>query len=492
MKTMVRSSRAVIVTSYLTDSPNGKNLGCPGYSYDFVVRLFAPLLEQWGELTVVAAEDVDRAVAEARLRGREPIHVSFLPLQDVRLAADAPNVVVPAWEFPDIPDHEFDGKPENNWVAMAAKCDSLIVGGPFTRDAFRKAGVQTPIQIVQVPTPDEYFQVPWWTPDRHTLLECPGHGFSWCEPELPSLPSHEGRRQGLKRAVRGGVRALCRDVGRFILRDRLYRTIRVASHFGRCEWRGESAGIRPAAMPVSSESQLDLSGVVYTSIFNPSDSRKNWGDLLTAFLWALRDCEDATLVLKLVANRPEIVNWVWNFCHRSGISHRCRVVFVPTFLSDGQLIELATGTTYYLTTTRAEGNCLPLLNYLAAGRPGISPCHTAISDYFGRDVGFVVESHPEPAAFPHDSQLRKTTTWHRLVWTSLVEEIRRSYEIAKHDRSAYGRLARNAREKMLHWNSNAVVASRLQESLRSVVEPPREEAVKPSDAGTLLQRASVV
>ena len=67
---------------------------------------------------------------------------------------------------------------------------------------------------------------------------------------------------------------------------------------------------------------------------------------------------------------------------------------------------LCRATTFYVTTTKAEGNCLPVMDYLAAGRPAVSPCHTALGDYFGPDVGFVVESHPEPAASPQDRRLR--------------------------------------------------------------------------------------
>ena len=171
-------SRVVIVTSYLTGAPDGKNVGRPGYSYDFVVQLFAPLIERWGKLVVVPREEIDRAVEEARSCGLGPLHLSFLPLQDVRLAADAPNIVVPAWEFPDIPDHGFDHKPENNWVEMAARCDQLIVGGPFTVKAFRRAGVRTPIQIVPVPTPDEYFHVPSWNPDQRAELDFSGCTFT--------------------------------------------------------------------------------------------------------------------------------------------------------------------------------------------------------------------------------------------------------------------------------------------------------------------------
>jgi hypothetical protein len=475
------TGRAVIVTSYITGAPNGKNLGCPGYSYDFVVRLFAPLIERWGELVVVARDEVDHAVAEARCRGLEPIHLSFLPLHDVRLAADAPNIVVPAWEFPDIPDHAFDNKPENNWVEMAAHCDLLIVGGPFTVQAFRHAEVRTPIRIVPVPTADDYFHVPPWDPNQRTRLDFSAYSFSQPLPrpaiveEQASLPAPARvtwRRRVARVLARTGS-VLYRHSIRRLTSERFHFAMKTAAYFGRCAWQDPNL-FSPPAMPKSSASLLNLSGIVYSSIFNPKDHRKNWEDLLTGFLFALKDCEDATLVLKLITDQPRAVDEIWNFYHRTGISHRCKVVFVPDFLSDEQLVELAGATTYYITTTRAEGNCLPLMNYLAAGRPAISPRHTAIADYFSRDIGFAVESHPEPAAFPQDSQLRKTTTWHRLVWTSLVEQIQKSYAVAKQDPTTYQRLARNARAEMLGWASSQEVGPRLREALDLVSEAPSE------------------
>src|ERR1035437_7476303 len=41
---------------------------------------------------------------------------------------------------------------------------------------------------------------------------------------------------------------------------------------------------------------LDIDGVVYTTVFNPYDGRKNWIDMLCTFCWAFRDIEDATLI----------------------------------------------------------------------------------------------------------------------------------------------------------------------------------------------------
>ena len=173
--------------------------------------------------------------------------------------------------------------------------------------------------------------------------------------------------------------------------------------------------------------------------------------MVPAFLYALRDCDDATLVLKLISSSPQAIHRVISVYRRLDVSHRCRLVLIPGFFSEADMLELARVSTYYLTTTRAEGNCLPLMNYLAAGRPRGFTAHTAIGDYFDSRVGFVVQSHPEPAAWPQDSRLRWRTNWHRLVWPSLVEQIRRSYEVAKHDRAAYQALAAAGQENMRQW-----------------------------------------
>ena len=157
--------------------------------------------------------------------------------------------------------------------------------------------------------------------------------------------------------------------------------------------------------------RLELSGVVYTSIFNPDDGRKNWPDLNNGFLLALGHQHDVTLVLKLITSRAASVDNVIRHIYNRGIEFRCKVVVICDFLDEQQLHTLTQATTYYLQACRAEGNCLPLMNHLAAARPGVSPAHSAMSDYFGPESGFVVESHPEPAAWPHEKRQRLMTTW---------------------------------------------------------------------------------
>lgn len=462
--------QAFLVTTYSNDTPSGSNLGTPGYSYEFVTRLFVPLLQRWGEVIEIARpeRDLDNIAVQTRERGLEPVHICFRAFQDVCLTAQAPNVVVPAWEYPDIPDHIFDGNPRNDWIGMANRSALVIVGGPFTRDALIGAGVRTPVCIVPVPTANEYFSMAEWQPGQASILGCRALVFperiapSMLSQRLPPPPSESGALVGhwtsaLKRQLRQAYK-------RF-LRPRLPRRLEAALTAGVL-----AAGKvwREVLPPPAAVTGIPLSGVVYASIFNPTDGRKNWEDLLTGFLRALGDKDDATLVIKLITNDATKARYVYDYYRGLGIEHRCRLVFIADYLSDEQMRDIARASAFYLQTTRAEGNCLPLMNYLAAGRPAISPRHTAIADYFTTEHGFVIESHPEPTSWPHDSRHRCRTTWQRLVWPSLVEQIKRSYFLVKENVNEYWRLAKQVQGKMSQWAGESNVAQRLEIALRWV------------------------
>jgi glycosyltransferase involved in cell wall biosynthesis len=468
------SSTGIILTTYASHAAQGRNLGSAGYSYDFVVRQFAPLLAQCGDLVEVPPElpAIEREAARLRVNGKTPVHFCFMPFQHAVLGESVPNVVVPAWEFPDVPDHAFDGEPRNNWVAMANRCAAVIVGGPWTADCFRRAGIHRPIHVVPVPTPAWNFELPRWSATDEVAIDCvaidcrtpiaatsmsapSGNG-----PQRKSKTSTSFHGTSLRTSIRSAARRTWREFVRPLLPPRVAGSFSAAVQAAAAAWQSHRG--------FPTLDRLALSGVVYTSIFNPEDGRKNWQDLVSAFLLALGDRPDATLVLKLVARNRRSADPVLAHYARLDLAHRCRLLVVTDFISREQMAELARGTTYYVTSTRAEGNCLPLMDSLAAGRPAISPSHTAISDYFGEHAGFVVESHPEPACWPQDSLHRCRTTWHRLVWTSLAEQLRRSYEIARRDAAAYERLSQQARLTMQAWSHPEVVAVRLRAAIEAV------------------------
>jgi glycosyltransferase involved in cell wall biosynthesis len=472
-----KTRRAILLTSYQTGATRGQNLGMPGYSYDLVAQLFVPLLARWGEVIPVTrrVEALESAAAEARQRGLDPVHVSFVACQDMVFVSTAPNVIVPAWEFPDVPAEAFDGNPRNNWVATANRCDLVLVGGQFTVEAFQRAGIRTPIRIVPVPTPAEYFRLPRWSARSRTRIACPAYVF----------PHSQVRARKPRRAAEadGQASLLSEEAGwrswspwgaweeayEFFLPPMITQGIRsLRTWLGRDRWRFYVRSCR--------RTELELSGVVYTSIFSPHDGRKNWQDLLSGFLYALHDRDDVTLLIKLITKERWMVEHVLDFYRTVGLQHRCQVVFITDYLLPEQMLDLVRASTYYLTTTRAEGNCLPLMNYLAAGRPGISACHTAISDYFDEDIGLTIPWQPDPTTWPQDSRALIKTTWARLDWPGLVQRLRDSYRLATQDRPAYDIRAEVGQRRIDERASVESVWSQLKSALDYLESIPRRNA----------------
>ncbi len=230
---------------------------------------------------------------------------------------------------------------------------------------------------------------------------------------------------------------------------------------------------------------LRLNGIVYTSIFNPNDGRKNWHDLLTSFLIAMRDRPDVTLVIKLVTNDPVSVGQFMVWYQQRKISHKCRLVLITGFLSDEQMQDLIRATTFYFQTTKAEGNCLPLMDSLAAGRPGISPNHSAMSDYFDERFGHVIRSSPEPAAWPHDPRGGIQTSWARIDWSSVVQALQASYHQVTSHWDDYQAMSDRSRAHMSDWAGCPSIQLRLEQVIRQVMERVEE---CPEENGSLHDR----
>jgi hypothetical protein len=237
----------------------------------------------------------------------------------------------------------------------------------------------------------------------------------------------------------------------------------------------------PPPFPITP--QLELSGVVYTTILNHVDGRKNWPDILTAFVTAMKDRPDATLVVKLVT-RPEneraAIQDVAGYYTHIATPHQCRVVFVTEYLSSEQMVQLAEGTTFYLNASKAEGSCLPLQDFLAAGRPAVAPAHTGMSDVHDPAVGFVLETHPEPICFPQDPEMRLTTYWQRLVWPSLVSRLQESFRVATTDRRRFDRMANTARTRLQQHASLEQVCPTLLNALDDALRVHHRREVRPN------------
>lgn len=477
---MDAARRALLVRATYSDGEVGRWLGHEGYSYRYVYQAFAPLLERWGRTEEVTGPEaaLDEATRRCRAAGLEPLHLCFLPLHLASRTEYAPNVAAIAWEYPEVPRTDLRGDPRNNWVKAADGMDLVLAHTHYARDALVQSGTRVPVHVVPIPIDPAYFQVPPWRPGQSTVLDVPCYVFpppddnstgpAPAQGTVPAPPS-QGPRGLLKKAT---ALAPAR------LRQSLRRGVRAA----RLGWRAARAAlaeadVRKAHPPLP---HLELSGIVYVSIFNLLDGRKNWIDLLLAFLHAFRDCPDAQLVVKLVvsaANEAEVLGHVHACCQRAVGRYHCRVAFVTAYLSDAQLVHLAEAGTYYLNASHAEGSCLPLQGFLAAGRPAVAPGHTGLADSVADDCAFVVAAHPEPTCFPIDLGGPNVTYWYRLVWQSLHDQLRASYLVARNDPDRYAALADAGRRRIAHLAAPEsvwpVLASALDQAAATHARAPR-------------------
>lgn len=396
-------------------------LGRPDYSYYFVYKRFLPLLASHGTVQPLAdLESLDSAAQQVRADGEEPILVLFAPPHEAPEHPPCPVLPVFAWEFDTIPDEPLGGNTQHNWAAVLSQMPVAITHSRFAVDAVRRSlGQEYPIYSMPAPVYDAF----------------------------AGIANAEWTGQPRKLSLNGTVL----DSWQMGLRDE--------PEFGKPEL-------------ATGKHTVELSGVVYTSIFNPADKRKNWLDSLSAFVWAFRDNPDVTLVLKLVHFDRELACWTALDEMRKLAPYQCRVVALHGYLEDDSFDDLVRATAYVVNSAHAEGQCLPLMEFMSAGKPAIAPNHTAMADYITSDNAFIVESHREPAAWPQDPRMVFRCTRYRIEWSTLVAAYRSSWQLINEEPTAYREMSRAARAMLREHCSYDVIEERLGAALSQIAAMP--------------------
>jgi glycosyltransferase involved in cell wall biosynthesis len=461
-------------SSRIDDLP--QKMGLALYSYGFVAKLLSPVLERLGQWRQVIAPESSliHAAAQAIEEGFRPVHLAVAPVQGAYLTPAVPTILFPFWEFPRIPDQDFGWETRHNWARVARRASLIVTASEMTARSFRDAGVGCPVEVVPVPVADEAFRVPAWSRDFTWRINC-RHVSLGGPPVIPGEPAPaepippKGRLARWKAAVKGRYKRSIRPW----LPPRAQQWVSQANLVTQNAVRRREPIVVPLP-PRIPACLLELSGLVYTSIFNPADLRKNPKEMLSAFLLAFKDRADVTLVLKLAAipeHEWHVIAYLRILHQQLAIEHRCRVVIITDYLSEDELLGLFRATTYYVNASQAEGACLPLTQALACGRPAIAPAHTAMADYMDDRVGFVIPSQPEPTHWPHDPQRRVVTTWHRPDWSILLDQFLRSADVANWRREEYDAMAGFARHRMMKYASANVVTTALERVLDQLGQP---------------------
>lgn len=233
----------------------------------------------------------------------------------------------------------------------------------------------------------------------------------------------------------------------------------------------QESGFASAARKVAMASNRRRGGeVLYTTILNPNDGRKNWEDIITAFVYALRDRPGATLLVKIANEDLDMFfEDIFTFYMRLH-PFQCRLVFIHGYLSDDQYRQLILHSHYIVNASRGEGQCLPLMEFMSAGVPAIAPRNTAMLDYVDSANAFLVESSPELAYWPHDPRQVFRTYWHRINWQTLYQAFVDSETLCRKSPRRYRRMGDAAIASLQCFCSMDVARARLGDFLARLAD----------------------
>lgn len=491
----------IIVHSSYSAQTIGANLGKAEYSYYFVLAGYLPALRRLGEVVTVddPETEADAIYDAAKAKGEACVFLCFAPPHFVPITLRCPTIPVVAWEFSTIPCEMWSDDPRSDWRVVFRHCKRVIalsnhtaalvreaMGEDFpvfaiptaSYEAFADTGPARPVAEEQVlrlrgylfdSAADARFSrsPPWPAVPAPSFVPQPAAVI-----QPPSVPPPAPARLTLRKRVSITVyylRAWYREVVRDILPSPLKRFASVCGRFLYRRFRGPKKMPPPPAPP---DCEVALGGVVYTSVFAPQDGRKNWQDLLSGFVWAFRDQPGATLFLKVPVRGGVEAYPILHSILSQFAPFKCRVVFFAGFLDDAQYRDLVQGSTYYVNSSHAEGLCLPLMEFLSAGRPAVAPDHTAMADYIGTDIAFVLRASLEHNVWPFDPRDLFTTMRYRLDWESLVTAFEQSYALAATDTARYAAMGEAAQTAMRKFCTQEVVQAKLSEALGITAPAP--------------------
>ena len=398
------------------------NMGLPEYSYFFVLKKFRTILCKFGTIVEIKnpGTEVDIIYEECRLRGEYCLFFSFSPPHKTVTGLKCLTISVFAWEFATIPTDTWGGDHRHDWRNVFRAHGFAITHSSFAVRAVQKAmGNDFPVWSIPAPVWDDYTK-------------------------LYKKEKASDQLKGFDLTFKGSL-----------------------IDFKGCDAQSVSEESRKVFIKQRSSPKKDkninlhLGGIIYTTVLNPNDDRKNWTDLLNGFIWAFRNLEDVTLVLKVIYHDFEKVRGIVIDEIFKLMPFQSRVIVMHGYLNDDEYAKLVWGSTYIVNAAHGEGQCLPLMEYMSAGKPAIAPSHTAMEDYINKGNSFVVKSSVERTIWPHDPRGALRTFRYRINWESLCNAYLESYSVAKNDHSCYLRMSDCAVKSLKKYCSKAVAEEQL-------------------------------
>lgn len=354
-------------------------LGRSDYSYAFAMRGFMEALEEMEvDYTVIHRPE---GVADIRARsGAEiNIHLGFYPPEHIRVLKGAYNINCFAWEFDRL--RHRDEVPTHHAFADQAQtlgiADEIWVPSEHGAAAVR-AAVAKPVE--RVPSP---------------------------------VLSNLAKRARDHAPTPREIERAARDLGAIrwtplAILPRVKDTVEETAS-------GRGRTLQAIVSDVPSETPT-----IFLSVLNVHDYRKQIEPMVVGFLRFAETNPDAILLLKLstpyrgrgLVNRILMEDQLFNPGRMVPPMVSERIWLTDNVLTRGEMSRLYDAASFYLCTSYAEGQNLPLIEAMARAVVPVSVDHTAMRDYISDNNAVVVPSHSEPL------DLRMSVRY-RMVGTSM-------------------------------------------------------------------------
>lgn len=342
------------------ERPTG--MGKADYSYAFAMRGFIRALEDMGRnYTVIKHPEFVSDIRE-QSNSKINIHLGFYPAERLRLLKGAYNINCFAWEF-----------------------DRLrLLEETISYHAF--ADQTTMLNLV-----DEV-----WAPSKHGALAIA---------QTVSKPVYT-----VAAPILGDLRPTSRDAPPSIARIRS-----LAAKLDKISWQplavfsrvqtvmNQAAAQRSASLfNVLKRMNVEQNHLIFVSILNVHDWRKQLYPLLEGFIQVRDSCPNATLLIKastpLKDKHPINSHVLGEQIEDSGSLPRPlvsdRVWITDEVFTREEMNALFDLGAFYVCTSYAEGQNLPLLEAMGRGSVPVSVNHTAMADYITQETGIVIHSEP--------------------------------------------------------------------------------------------------
>jgi glycosyltransferase involved in cell wall biosynthesis len=386
-------------------------LGFAHYSYGSVCQKFLNLFKQGGiksQEVIMPEIYANAAHLNVPEGGTRPVHLAFKPYEEIRLLKGAANIAHVAWEFDKVPnfselpfDHPRRDNMLNDYVHVLGMTSEIWVGCEYTKSVFA------------------------------------GHGLK--NVQVMPAPIETGRREEDDDALSGLYKIGCVEFTRKAVSDCVDST-------------GEPK-LDNSTMFRADDCRA-AGGRVFFSVFNPGDPRKNVAALFLGFQEYLRRTQrNDLLIVKLVLDgspqslRRALSKQLPKYFDYAGVPVSfidcANILLVPGHLSVDELGGLYRSADFYVCTSAAEGQGLPVQEAMAAGLVPISSAETAMADYIKPDHAIVMET--APAQIP--LQVAQAYGLWGLSWRLCNHhEVVRALEVAAEmPRDEYARRSRAAR-----------------------------------------------